>query len=452
MRKIRFVLILFLIILLFFFKTTKKNILYIYAQSNPGISPAPPPNLGVSPTTSIFPLPTISITTLSPILNPTSSPPTLAPIAAPPPATPTPTPTCKLQILTTSNTSFDIYFGINQKICYQNIIYKCIESNGNFKSEILINCNENNKYCNQPGIIYNLDDSSLNCTDNPPPQTSIGSLRDGVEDVYGITCGIPRELNNSTNNNYNYSKCCYPKASNTQDKIKESTENLGCLIDTQFLGSPIKLICFSDLVDGILGALGINNIVSSIQENSLLRENYETRSCVAGLPLIPAGQQATSLPSASITPRPTIMLNNNAYVIAKGEELSNQNCQCRTIPNSLNQLCEKYIYGREDSYEECSSCSAQNKIYTSLGCIPLNIKAFIQETLFPLLLGIAGFIALLCIVYSAFQIQTSSGNVEKVKKAQELLTSCIMGLMLIIFSVFILRLIGINILRIPGLI
>ena len=39
---------------------------------------------------------------------------------------------------------------------------------------------------------------------------------------------------------------------------------------------------------------------------------------------------------------------------------------------------------------------------------------------------------------------------EKIKKAQDLLTSCIMGLMLIIFAVFILRLVGVNILRIPG--
>jgi len=47
-------------------------------------------------------------------------------------------------------------------------------------------------------------------------------------------------------------------------------------------------------------------------------------------------------------------------------------------------------------------------------------------------------------------MQSSQGNPEKLKKAQEMITSCIMGLMLIIFSVFILKLIGVNILKIPG--
>ena len=56
----------------------------------------------------------------------------------------------------------------------------------------------------------------------------------------------------------------------------------------------------------------------------------------------------------------------------------------------------------------------------------------------------------MCIIYSAYLIQFSRGNPERIKKAREYLTSCIMGLLLIIFSIFILRLIGVDILRIPG--
>ena len=80
----------------------------------------------------------------------------------------------------------------------------------------------------------------------------------------------------------------------------------------------------------------------------------------------------------------------------------------------------------------------------------LESKRFIEETIFGLGIGLAGMVSLLCIIYAAFTMQSSQGNPEKIKKAQELLTSCIMGLILIIFSVFILRLIGVSILRIPG--
>jgi len=47
-------------------------------------------------------------------------------------------------------------------------------------------------------------------------------------------------------------------------------------------------------------------------------------------------------------------------------------------------------------------------------------------------------------------MQSSQGNPEKLKKSQDMITSCIMGLMLIIFSIFILKLIGVDILKIPG--
>jgi hypothetical protein len=65
-------------------------------------------------------------------------------------------------------------------------------------------------------------------------------------------------------------------------------------------------------------------------------------------------------------------------------------------------------------------------------------------------IGLAGGVAMLCIMYSAFRMQTSQGNPEAIKKAQETLTSCITGLVLIIFSVLILRIIAQDILRIPG--
>jgi hypothetical protein len=285
---------------------------------------------------------------------------------------------------------------------------------------------------------------------------------------------VPKELVSAAQKNVygeNSSRCCnISRGYNTTEELQQATANLGCLIDTEFLGQPMRLICYNGIVVSILKVLGIENIVSSIQENAILKAQYATRACVEGVPLIPLSKartgpsysepqlQATPQPTPNKspyddgliitpTPRPTIMLDGKSYVLAEGEELSlKDDCQCRIIPNSLVELCNKYF----DNPTECNKCVTQNKFYSAFGCIPLDIGSFFKETLFQLMLGLAGFIALICIIYSAFQIQTSAGNVEKVKKAQELLTSCIMGLMLIIFSVFILKLIGVDILRVPG--
>jgi hypothetical protein len=78
------------------------------------------------------------------------------------------------------------------------------------------------------------------------------------------------------------------------------------------------------------------------------------------------------------------------------------------------------------------------------------VSEFITQKILGTGVGVAGGISMLCIMFAAFQMQTSSGNAEKIKKAQELLTNCITGLMVIIFSVLILKIIGIDILKLPG--
>jgi hypothetical protein len=131
------------------------------------------------------------------------------------------------------------------------------------------------------------------------------------------------------------------------------------------------------------------------------------------------------------------------------------NCFCQGEMRVLSNLCLNINSPKEK--EECLKCVGGGSsgdeikgVWTAIGCIKQDLSLFIKETIFSWGIGLAGLIALLCIIYSAFQMQTSQGSPEKIKKAQELLTSCIMGLMLIIFSVFILKLIGVDILKIPG--
>jgi hypothetical protein len=87
---------------------------------------------------------------------------------------------------------------------------------------------------------------------------------------------------------------------------------------------------------------------------------------------------------------------------------------------------------------------------TSLG--PISVKdpsAFVAK-LFQILLGISGAVALILIIVAGYQLMISQGNPEKVKAARERLTSAIIGLLFIIFSVAILQVIGVDILHIPG--
>lgn len=126
-------------------------------------------------------------------------------------------------------------------------------------------------------------------------------------------------------------------------------------------------------------------------------------------------------------------------------------CEQTNVPTkiiALKEICQKYTIDKEKAI--CESCADGGSLSTGIGCVPLGIGNFVTDFLLGRLIGLAGLIALLCIIYSAFMLQTSRGDPERLKKAQELLTSCIMGLMLIIFSVFILRLVGVDILKIPG--
>ena len=141
--------------------------------------------------------------------------------------------------------------------------------------------------------------------------------------------------------------------------------------------------------------------------------------------------------------------------------IGSDNCYCKANASpalaALKPFCDN-IGGSEKS--RCYQCIGYNPgkpselgeggVWTAIGCIRTSASQFVTETVMGLGISLAGVIAFLCIIYSAFMLQTSGGNPERIKKSQEMLTSCIMGLMLIIFSVFILRLIGVNIIRIPG--
>ena len=103
-------------------------------------------------------------------------------------------------------------------------------------------------------------------------------------------------------------------------------------------------------------------------------------------------------------------------------------------------------------YISCLSCAKYGGFPTALGCMPADrVDRFLAEGVLGIGIGIAGAISVLCIIYGAIQFQLSAGEAAKVQKAQKLITQCILGLLLILFSVFLLRFVGVNLLRIYGL-
>lgn len=93
-----------------------------------------------------------------------------------------------------------------------------------------------------------------------------------------------------------------------------------------------------------------------------------------------------------------------------------------------------------------------DKIYTALGCVPVgkghSIEDFIVWFL-QRLIGISGGIAFLLTIFGGFKILTSAGNPKGVQAGREIITSALIGLLFIIFSLFLLELIGVKILGIP---
>lgn len=91
-------------------------------------------------------------------------------------------------------------------------------------------------------------------------------------------------------------------------------------------------------------------------------------------------------------------------------------------------------------------------IDTAIGCVPVETQKDFLVFALTWALGIGGGIAFILIIYATFLIMTSSGVPDKIKAGQELLTSALAGILMLVFSTYILQLIGVSIFHIPGII
>ena len=94
-------------------------------------------------------------------------------------------------------------------------------------------------------------------------------------------------------------------------------------------------------------------------------------------------------------------------------------------------------------------CNGNSGVATALGCVPFAPQAFVTA-LMQFAAGIGGGIALILMIIGSFQVLTSAGNPEQIKKGREQFVAAAIGLVFIILSITILQIIGYDILKIPG--
>lgn len=119
------------------------------------------------------------------------------------------------------------------------------------------------------------------------------------------------------------------------------------------------------------------------------------------------------------------------------------------------QVCEQIPESNVKARSGCESCLNNDGLWTAIGCFNYTTEALttregIIGKIMQIGLSLAGGVALLMILVAAFTYATSQGEPKRTGEAKEMMTSAIIGLIFIIFSVTILQFIGVNILQIPG--
>ena len=136
-----------------------------------------------------------------------------------------------------------------------------------------------------------------------------------------------------------------------------------------------------------------------------------------------------------------------------------------TAPTPEKPTCDRCGWcGRYDptpkpspyNWENCTKCLYptpnvldQQSYYTLAGCIKTEPGPFVQKIL-SIAFGVAGGLTFLSVLYGSGVILSSKGDPLNIKNGKDIITSSLIGLLLIIFSVFLLKVVGVDILKIPG--
>lgn len=113
---------------------------------------------------------------------------------------------------------------------------------------------------------------------------------------------------------------------------------------------------------------------------------------------------------------------------------------CRSTGCPPGQTCDPGIW-------ICVGTVSPGYVSTALGYIPTDPKALV-EWILTRSIAMGGGLAILLSLWGGVQIILAGGNPEKINEGKEIITSAISGLLFILFSIFLLRFIGVDVLGI----
>lgn len=179
----------------------------------------------------------------------------------------------------------------------------------------------------------------------------------------------------------------------------------------------------------LLNFFSVSNTYAACSPKPLLSACHPSLvPCTMGIPSDPTNQYCCDSPSEC--------LNAPSTSSPTGTGTSAPTGPCAGLEN-------------QPDFGTCKSCVTGGGAYTALGCINTDPAKFIGWLL-KNIIGIAGGIAFLLILYGGFQVLTSGGDPEKLNNGKDIIVSALAGVLLILFSVLLLKIIGLDILHIPG--
>ncbi len=140
--------------------------------------------------------------------------------------------------------------------------------------------------------------------------------------------------------------------------------------------------------------------------------------------------------------------SNNAFVCGKDFKVGPPGSA--PPPSNIKNVCDP----NDSAYDKakCSSAGgdpcgnpANPGFKTAIGCIHTSPVTLTRDVL-TFVAAISGGLAFLMMLLGAFQMLTSQGNPDSLNAGRERLTSAVIGLLFVIFSVLLLRVIGVDIL------